>query len=42
MLLDHGADPLGRMEDGQTPISLAESKGHKEIVSLLKQRAAQA
>ncbi|MGH9731018.1 MAG: ankyrin repeat domain-containing protein, partial [Candidatus Acidiferrales bacterium] len=40
LLLDHGADPNARTDDGQTPLSMAESKGQTEPATLLRQRGA--
>jgi ankyrin repeat protein len=37
LLLEHGADASGREERGMTALELAESRGHKEIGSLLRQ-----
>jgi ankyrin repeat protein len=35
-LLSHGADPKAKDYKGRSPVELAESKGHKEIVRLLR------
>jgi ankyrin repeat protein len=34
-LLQHGAHPLARNDDGKTPADMAAAKGHAEIVKLL-------
>ena len=35
LLLQYGADPLGRREDGQTALDLARQEGHSDIVARL-------
>ena len=34
-LLQHGADPQARSDDGKTPADMATAKGHEEILKLL-------
>jgi len=36
LLLEYGADPTARSQDGRTPADLAWERGHLEIVDLLK------
>lgn len=38
--LDHGADPLGKSDDGKTARDLAEANGHLQIAELLRQTQA--
>lgn len=39
VILAGGADPTIRSRDGQTPLELARSKGHRELVALLESLA---
>ena len=36
MLLETGADPGKEDKDGETPLSLAREKGHREVLVLLR------
>jgi ankyrin repeat protein len=38
LLLDRGADPQARTEDGRTALALAQGAGHAELVELLSGR----
>jgi ankyrin repeat protein len=40
LLLDNGADVDARTKDGTTALKIAQEKGHKEIVALLKAHGA--
>jgi len=40
LLIDKGADVNAKDRDGKTPLSLAQEKGHNEIIELLKKRGA--
>ena len=40
MLLDHGANPNVRKNDGATPLSIAQGKGYKDVIELLKKAGA--
>ena len=36
MLLDHGADPHARMDDGRTAVDVARERGNTEVLALLE------
>jgi ankyrin repeat protein len=40
LLLDHGANPNTRKNDGATPLSIAQGKGYKDVIELLKKAGA--
>jgi hypothetical protein len=35
LLIDHGADPTARANDGRTPLDLATEEGNVEVVRIL-------
>jgi len=41
LLLEHGADPLPRTDDGHTALDLANRRNHPEVMALLQARIAE-
>ncbi len=39
LLLQYGADPLQKLDDGQTPIDMAQKAGHLELAAMLRANA---
>lgn len=38
LLLDHGADPAAKTDRGKTPLQVAQSRGNRAVIQLLKNR----
>jgi ankyrin repeat protein len=38
LLLEHGARPDAKADDGKTPADMALERGHKEIAEMLKKQ----